>query len=107
MYILDRRYFINHINRGSFFSKLTCLLQVAGFGAGLSVPGAVAPVWIIPAGEDHEAFVREAQLDVAVEVGAAPQGVAQRRLPAPEDLRCELRAFLTPQSIHVLDPLRT
>lgn len=87
--------------------RLTRLLQVTGFGPGLSVLRAVALMWVIPAGEDHEPFVREPQLDVAVEVGAAPQGVTERRLPATQGLCCQLRTFLPPQSVHFLNPLGT
>lgn len=54
----------------------TSLLEITGLGASLSIFHAVASVWFIPARENHKPLVGEAELDVTVEVGTAPQSIS-------------------------------
>lgn len=94
-----------HFN--SIYYAHTGLLEVTGLGASLSILGAVTTVWFISAGENHEPLVREPKLDVAVEVGAAPQGFAERRLPAAHGLCHELSSLRPSQCVHFLHTLGT
>lgn len=99
---------LNHLEESEGGAALlhTSFFEVAGLGASLSVLHAVVLVWFVPAGENHQPLVGKAEFDVAVEVGAAPQGVAQRRLATAQCLCCQLGAFVPPQSVHLLHSLR-
>lgn len=84
--------------------RRTGFFEVAGLGASLPVLGSVAAVRLVPAGEDHQSLEGQAQLDVAVEVCAAPQGVTQGRLPAAHRLLHQPGAFVSLQRIHFKHP---
>lgn len=85
-------------------SKPTGLFEVCSLGACGPVSVAVIVMGGVPAGEDHEALVGEAQLDVAVQVGATPERITQGRLPAAHLLSCQLGTLIPPQVVEIMDP---
>lgn len=84
--------------------KPTSLSEVGGLGTCSSVSVAVTVVRRVSAGENHEALVGEAQLNVTVQVGATPERVTQGCLPASHLLGNLLGTLLPSQVVNVMDP---